>query len=407
MTARFPDLEKPIIQSMVQRHVEEAAFLWQQRDYRVRAHDAYYADIEKIDRKLTEHILGISAAELPGWRCAQNALNDFTAPGEMFVAAMQALTFQNGAMLNHLLKVASDDATTQKGLLSALAWSDNAKARPVIKQLFESSSSLQHELGIAACSLRRINPGSHLDKALDKANTHLQLRALRSVGQLGLKQYQPKLQECLMYSDQASQFWAAWSLVLLGDRTEALEQLCAIAQNPQHLYQESALRLAIRALPFDQARRFVRGMAQQEVLRRQTVIACGIIGSADSLPWLIQQMKNQEVAQLAGDAFTTITGLALEEQQLCVEANLEDADIDNTNEGLPWPDTNKLATWWQSHQSDYMFDQRYLLGRIRTQKQLSYAFKHGTQTIRRGVAADLALSGHHPYLQNTSAMLPI
>jgi len=400
----FPLLEKPIIQDIIYRHAEDAAFFWLQRDRFVRAPDAYLEDIQNIDQKIRAHVNGLEAAGQAGWKTAWAALQQFTEPGEMFAASAVAFTlFDNETPFQTLLTMIEAEPTNQRGLLSACAWCEQRHVIPVVKRFFQSGSSQQHEIGIAACTLRRLNPGNVIHSALVQKNPGLQARALRAVGELGLQEYAHHLQGTLTHLKGEQHFWAAWSLVLLGDRGPALEQLCGIMQDTQHPNQSRALSLAIRALPFDHACLYINHMGKHDGLLRQAIIACGILGAPECIPWLIQCMSNVAYARIAGDAFYRITAACLDMKSLRAEPATTDLEDDaGMDSDYQWPDANKIERWWQSHKASYEPRQRYLLGQRLNREHLLHVLRYGTQVIRRGVAIDLMLSGHHSFLCNTS-----
>lgn len=399
----FPLLEKPIIENIVYRHAEDAAFLWLQRDRLVRASDAYIADIQNIDQKIHAHVNGLQIAGQTGWETAWKALQQFSEPGEMFVASAVAFAlFDDETSFQELLTIIDTEPATQRGFLSACAWCEERHVIPVIKRFFQSGSIRQYEIGIAACTLRRLNPGNVIHFALTRNDPGLQVCALRATGELGLQEYARHLQNIFAHQKGEQHFWAAWSLVLLGDRGPALEQLCHIMQDTEHACQSRALSLAIRALTFDHAYHYITHMGKHDGLLRQAIIACGILGASEGVPGLLQCMSNASLARIAGDAFSRITGVSLDEEGLTAEPPADLDDDDSISSDDHWPDANKVGQWWQLHKIAYEPGHRYLSGRKLDKEHMLSMLEKGTQAVRRGVAIDLMLSGQHPFLWNTS-----
>jgi len=402
-----PDLDRPIIHDIVSRHVEDAAFFWEQRNQAVRARDVYLSEIQRLDKKIQAHLQGIRAASGAGWQSALEELERFNGEGEMFIAASAALFLpQNDTHIQTLLDRIIEAPELKRGFLSACAWHDSKDVYPVLQQFFQSSSTQRYDIAITVCALRRINPGEHLQIALSHEDTHIQARALRAVGELGLQDYQTQLQDCLTHAEPAQQFWAVWSLVLLGDRHQTLLVLCNIAKDPQHPFQERALLLAVRALPFSEACKLLNQLDTNS-LTRQILIACGDLGAQVSMEWLTYQMTVSGYARIAGDAFTRITGIDLAKHHLVAEEDENDSGNENSHKDdrdLPLPDATKISEWWQTHQNEYEPNQRYLLGKKLDEAQLLYALNSGTQVARHGAALDLILSGKHTMLFNTHSM---
>src|SRR5690606_9458895 len=98
-------------------------------------------------------------------------------------------------------------------------------------------------------------------------------------------------------------------------------------------------------------------------------------GDPQVIPWLIAQMQNPQCTRLAGEAFSTITGVNLEEQKLVLEnipeldeilpddiAEHEYFEI-SEDQNLPFPDVPKIAAIWQKYQQRFKPGTRYFMGK--------------------------------------------
>ncbi len=401
----FPDLEKPIVHDIVYRHIEDAAFFWQQRNSFVHSPAAYFKSILEMDQKIDAHLKGICVAGQAGWRLAWNALKQFKSSGEMFVASTVALADVSwDKHLTELLDFMLEEPQIQQGFLSACVWCHQKNVMPLVQQLLQSQVEQHIEAGIAICALRRIDPGDYLSMALTKRGTAIQTRAIRAVGELGLKRYRSQLYEYLTHLKGEQQFWAAWSLVLIGDRSKALKLLCDIMQSTGHPCQNRALSLAIRALPLNEALNMIHIMSRNEALQRQAIMASGIAGIISHIPWLIKLMSHVSFSRIAGEAFSTMTGAVLTTNQLVAKApdnTGNDVQAEEEDCDLPWPDAGKVSSWWQSQNARFEPSQSYLLGKMRDQQQLILLLEKGPQSLRYGAALELMLSGTHSVLFNT------
>ncbi len=409
--------EKPLIESILYHHSEDAAFLWQQRDRFVRAPHTYPDDLKKLDRQLAAHLEGLTVADQAGWDLAWQALEAFPEEGEAFVTTALATKSSSRQRFELLQSVIESEPSTQRGFLAALAWTDFPSAKTIIDHCHAHSSPLWQSLGLAATALHRIHPGDDvLNRALNSGNPLLQTRALRAVGELDSKKHWRYLQQTLDDPDLACGFWSAWSMALLGDHDQALNKLCQIAQMPDHPHQHKALSLTLRALPIQKARSLIKHLCQHANLIRQAVMGAGLLGLPESVPFLIEQMHSPSQARIAGHAFCTITGVQLDEDNLegevppeAPEGPNDDPEDDRVDlafdDDLFWPDAEKVAAWWHRHSSGYLEGQRHLLGKPISEACLTYAFKHGSQIIRRGVALEQVLSGQCATLPNTNKCL--
>jgi hypothetical protein len=94
--------------------------------------------------------------------------------------------------------------------------------------LLASESPLWRRLGIAACAVHRVNCGQHLTKAIEDPDPELRARALRAAGEIARRDLMPAIQRQILSEDKACAFWAVWSAVLLGNRSDGLATLKSI-----------------------------------------------------------------------------------------------------------------------------------------------------------------------------------
>ena len=123
---------------------------------------------------------------------------------------------------------------------------------------------------------------------------------------------------------------------------------------------------------------------------------------------LIKQMAKPMFAQMAGSAFSMITGVELGEAGLVgarpegfKEASndkpVETGKFVNRVSNLPWPDADRVEHWWQEKQSDFQPGERFLSGRSITRENCLWVLKNRNQRDRQAAALELAL--RHPEAQ--------
>ena len=196
--------------------------------------------------------------------------------------------------------------------------------------------------------------------------------------------------------------WAAWSATLLGDRTKAVETLKSLSLLPTTSLSFRALQVLLRSLEVKPATAWLRVIAQDQKRLRHLIIGMGIVGDPAHIPWLITQMENPEVARIAGEAFTFITGTNLSDADLegeppagfeagpTEDPEEESVDLD-PDEDLPWPNPALIHAWWQKHQSQYYSQTRYLMGKLITASHCQHILMTGLQRQRIAAALELAL----------------
>jgi uncharacterized protein (TIGR02270 family) len=168
-------------------------------------------------------------------------------------------------------------------------------------------------------------------------------------------------------------------------------------------------------MPQTEAMAWLRGLNSDPRHARLAVTACGIIGDPSFIPWLIGRMEIPEVARVAGESFSMITGIDLAYDDLERDApdgfqagpNDNPAD-DNValdpDEDLSWPDPALIHQWWEREGSRFAAGTRHLLGRPLSPDTCQHALNAGFQRQRRAAAFELALAGADVKLLNWRTM---
>jgi uncharacterized protein (TIGR02270 family) len=125
-------------------------------------------------------------------------------------------------------------------------------------------------------------------------------------------------------------------------------------------------------------------------------------------------MRNEKTARLAGDMFSLITGVAL--GQIGLEGKKpegfesgpnddpDDSNVDmDPDEGLPWPDVEKVEEWLTANASRFQKGTRHFMGAPVTREHCINVLKNGDQRKRILAAHYLCLLEPGTPLFNTSA----
>jgi uncharacterized protein (TIGR02270 family) len=389
-----------VIESIVEQHAEEAAFLWLLRGAAVQAPHYSLKDLADIDERVEAHIDGLRVAGEAGWSICADALAQ-EEPGEVFAAAVLAFESGQDQRIKMVMEVAATEPELSLGLISALGWLSFDQVKEHIDQLLRSLTPELRRIGVAAFAVHRQDPGSILVDALNDENTSLKARAIRAVGELGRIDLLSMLKNQLAAEDKDCQFWAAWSAVLLGDRGEAMEFLKTFATS-ESPFQESALNLTLRVMDNTSAQNWLKEMSQQPDWLRYTVIGAGVAGDPVRIPWLIEHMEMPELARVAGESFTMITGVDIAYEDLEGEwpedfeagptESPEDEDVEmDSDEDLPWPEPKLIREWWDSNKNAFRNGTRYLLGQPISPEHLHKVLRTGYQRQRAAAALELAI----------------
>jgi len=393
---------KLIIENIVSQHAEEAASLWRQRVAAIKSPHFVLRQLAKHDDRLVAHIDGLRIAGDAGRKICEEQLAT-EEPGAMFSATVLALEAQQYPQrIETLLSLAETTPAVQPGLISAFGWIASQFLQGTVNELLTSSSPFRRRVGIASCAINRTDPGYALGAAVNDADPVLRARALRAVGELGRHDLVPVLQREFNTEDEACRFWSAWSAARLGDGA-GVHELHKFAEHQK--YQQRALQMMLRCLPRTLAENFLGELMERDVAQRLVVEGMGIIGDPSCIPVLLQLMANSEVARIAGESFTLITGVDLAYLDLEMDApqgfeagpteNSEDEDVSlDPDEDLPWPNPDLVEKWWSTNKSQFKEGQRYLLGQPIDPSNAQRVLRVGRQ--RQRIAAALEWAIMHP-----------
>jgi len=392
-----------VIPHIAEQHVEEAAFLWILRSYAVHAPHYRLKDLAKLDNRVEAHLDGLRIAGPTGAELCEAAL-EIGEAGEVFAAGLLALESKDPQRLAKVISVAETSLEASKGLISAFGWTEPAKLSGTVKQLLESKSSFHQLLGISACAIHRVNPGNILGKLIKDmtASAPLCARALRTAGELKCQELIYPIQDCFNAKEPLIRFWAAWAAILLGNRSQGIEALKTFVVTANTGEFPNALPVLLRAMPIEEAGNLLKGLAQYPKRQRDLVAGTGMIGDPVYIPWLIKQMEIPELARLAGESFSFITGADISYEDLDADKPEDfesgptedpaDANVElDSDEDLPWPDPVKIHAWWNAKGQAFQNGQRYLLGAPITEAHCRKVLREGFQRQRAAAGLELAL----------------
>jgi uncharacterized protein (TIGR02270 family) len=391
-----------IIPHIVEQHAEEAAFLWLLRDAAVDAPHYALRHLARLDERVEAHIDGLRVAGEPGWEIVLAQLEQHQEAGEVFAAGVLALERQNQTKINQVIAVVEAVPEATRGLISALGWLRPEGLRGLVKSFLDDPSPVRRMLGLAACSVHRVDPHSYLARLLADDATVVRARALRLIGELGRADLNQELREAVRDPDETSRFWAAWSAGLTGERGPSIPILKQHAEGDGP-FKWRALDLVLRIMAQAEAMAWLRGLNSDPRHARLAVTACGILGDPSFVPWLIGRMEIPDLARAAGESFSMITGvdLAYDDLERDAPEGFQAGPTDNPaddnvaldpDEDLPWPDPALLQQWWQDNGARFPAGTRHLLGRPIDEAACQYALTTGFQRQRRAAAFELALA---------------
>lgn len=334
--------------------------------------------------------------------------------GQVFAATVRAIEGRDASALDKLLALAEAVPEAQPGLISAFGWASPRALQGIASTQLAHDAEFRKRVGIAACALHRVDPGTALNAAIASPDAPLRARALRCTGEIGRLDLLPT---CVLHmkddADPNCAFWAAWSAALRGNRGQAVESLRHLSLAPDPL-QARALQLALMILNVKEAHELLKLLARNPANRRVLIQGAGVAGNPSFIPWLVAQMSHDHVARLSGEAFSLITGIDLalldlerkppEKVEAGPNRDPQDSNVAmDADEGLPWPDAERVQRWWTDNTHRFPSGVRYFMGAPVSHDQCTEVLKSGYQRQRVIAAHYLCLLDPGTRLFNTSA----
>jgi uncharacterized protein (TIGR02270 family) len=410
-TMATPRRTSTIIPDVVRQHSEDAAFAYDLRTSLIAAPHVRLRRLADFDERVAAHLDGLRVAGEHAWQFCDAALEKPTV-GASFVAVVLAVERRDKERLSRLLALAEAVPGARDGMLAALEWVDGESLQGIVVSLLNSSGPVSCALGIAACVAHRVNPG---DLGERSTGSHAQIRAasLRGIGELGMADLARISTTAMDDDDSECRFWASWSAVLLGLRESARAGLEVVAVSPGPR-RAAALKLLLQTSDVREAHSILQELRAVADSQRWVVSGAGVAGNPAYVPWLLEQTNDDRLARLAGEAFSLITGADLEALRLergvpqgfhvGPNDDPDDPNVDmDPDEGLPWPDPDKVKAWWEKNSSRFQPGTRYFMGAPVTREHCIEVLKNGYQRQRILAAHYLCLLEPGTPLFNTSA----
>src|SRR5882672_5977101 len=393
----------PVVPDALAQRLDDCVALRETRSVLVRSAHATLVQLAQLDERLRAHLDGLHAAGESGARLADEALAK-PGVGTAFTAAGLALQSGDAKRLAQVIALARALPAARRGLVSALGWVPAASLRQVAAGWFATPDKFLRRLGIAACTVHRVDPGPLLAGAIESGEP----------GRLDMREACAAL---LDDADPRVRMHAARSAVLLGDRARALDTCGEIALSDGPL-RVDALPLAVLAADRKQARALLERLAQrrdekQPATIRFVLYAVALAGDLHFIDWLISLMQDPLYARLAGEAFALITGadlalLDLEQKPAAPAPAADEAGNTGTvvfddDEGMAWPDPERVRAWWRTNKTGFAAGTRHFVGTAPDVAHCQHVLREGRQRRRWVAALHLALAAPGSGLFNAAA----
>ncbi len=381
---------------MLERHAEEAAALWPRRERASLAADHALGDLARLDGRIEAHLDGLRLAGRDGSRAAAEL--GVEQPGSFFAQVAQALDRRDAKALAALLDALEAAPALAEPLVGALAWIPIERSTWAVRALLdESCPPALRRFGLAAHLAHRSDPGLPLLSALGAHSAPLRAAALEGVGLLGRLDLVRDVAADLDSPSPACRRAARLTAALLGDERAAT--LVWEEVEPTTPSGRAALVVAVaRTAPDDAAMR-LDAWRNNPARWREGVEGIGLLGQGRRVPWLLEAMRSPELARLAGEAFTRITGVAIRGPLRAPAPpdapgpNDDPADPkvdDDPDAALPWPDPAAVERAWTETRGALPAGRRLLFGAPIDADRCAQLSRTASQRVRVALALEAA-----------------
>lgn len=395
-------MRRPIAH-IIDRHVEDAAFLWLQREDACLVQPHYQlADLVALDNRLAANLDGVAVAGKFGLDVAVDQAMKYQAPGEIFVATWSAIWHSSGKHLDQMIALSEHSEECWQAMVSGLAWHPADVVEPFLSKM-GNSDNLQLFLLAAEVKFQQGQCPDHLLKRLlAQTDPRFNELGLKAIGQLKLTHWLEKIRHFQIHENQTLQFWASWSTALLEDSSDLAALKAQVMTVGQFAEQAIAVLACKMASPvFNE---LVRSLFSQPDQRLLALSGAGFSGDPLWVNGLLKYMDDPTLSRRAGEAFSMITGADLAYLDLDKDwpegivtgptESASDSNVDlDPDESLAWPDSHSIARWWQQRQHNYAVGSQYLCGKVVTGQQCLQVLEQGYQRQRRQAALRLAILG--------------
>lgn len=292
-------LKAPILPDIVLQHIQQAAFLWAQRDVLL-AEDLPDNDIVAgVDRRLEIDLDGVRVAGHSGWPLILATYDEFPQSGELFLVSWAAIEFADAKGVGQAVELGrvSDDGA--RGLVGALAWHRPGAISSLVRDWIGAHDEFKRFLAVSACFEHGVDPMQSLTRLVRDPEPRVRAVGLRLAGKLKRSALINDVRCGLEDEEGPVRFWAAWALAELGSGDLATPELRKVASGGGD-DALTALRSAIKAAPEKDIRAWMGALFRSPETAPLAVRGAGMMGDRTILPWLVDQMSNPALAGAAG-----------------------------------------------------------------------------------------------------------
>lgn len=364
----------------MEESLDEAAFLWTQWERALVSPDYTLPEVAALEERLRARLdLLVLGGDPVGKRLLRPAL-ECEEQERISAAALALLMEESDDAVELLLSGALNGAEPQRAAICrALEVCDRKEVEARLMPLLQQGAPAVRASLLDVLTARRARPDCSLERLFALGAPPLQVAVLRAVGRVPIQVAPSLLDEGLRSSEPSVRDAALEAGLVLGHRSAWTACVDLVSRHDS----TSGFAMLLLALggSADEFQRLL-GMLSVPGLRRDALWALGFSGRRAAAEACLSWMRDDSLSRLAGEAFSAITGLALEgefalKEPLASEEPiaLEDEDLDadlvpSLDELLPRPNAEAVERWWQQARLQLESGTRYSGGKPLTTGRL-------------------------------------
>jgi hypothetical protein len=411
---------------LVRRHAEDAGFYWNQLQ---QSEFSYLLRPEKeahFEALLKAHLNGLRVADATdqsGWRCALENYQRWKGPSEVFVCYVLALESAErhtvALMQDRMQKLwaifSERHEICMPGLIGALIYVDQSVSDHWLTHwIGRDDYPLLEQAALETYAQRAAPVTFDVMPILHDELPYIRAAGCKLVGKLSLTHCEEKLAELVSDNDWWVENAAAIALFdIQGRSTYASNALITALQKGNALAEKkTGFEKAKIRKSCDNLARLLGHASNSDDKKlpsrlknlptRQAILALAHHGDPASVTTLLALMGEQPYAEhsrLAAWAIHMVCDVDWVSMGFTIPTPSEQdsdariAPLSDVDSGLPWPNTQAIAHWWEKQRSVYSAREFYLLGKsVRSLEHLENILISGTRVERWAAQRHLVAS---------------
>lgn len=376
-----------------EQHLDEASFQWGQWEQSLSAPDETPAEALTVEERL---LARVDALVLGGEQVARKLLRPALETEEperlstvVFALLEGGIDWAPEALLQHLREAPPDALPSIQRALEVLA---PGPRTDWLQPLLDAPEPRLRALALEVLGFPSAWPQALVEALTTSKDSTVAASALRAAVRLKRGVDWRVVRQALSSPELEVRDAALLAGLVSGHRetwTVCKEQLSSRERDPVL----PALLLSLGTGP--EAATLLAGLLRDSELRADALWALGFNGHVSAAEACLEHLEDEATGHLAAEAFSAITGLALEGDFVAkAPDSAEEPDEPGRHPlpgaGLPLPNAGVIRAWWERNRKQLQPTVRYLRGRPWTQASLLEA--QWTEPMRRRHALSLELT---------------